>query len=758
MLRLTMLLAATMAAAPAFSPLAPSGDGKLSAQSVSGTVTDTLGAPLSDAQVIIPALNRTTTTNEAGRFSFTGLPAGTYHIITIRIGYATGHGDASVSLAAGATEVTIVMQEARAVTQLSAVQVTATPIGTDPRDVAQSTTEISGAALARGLSGSVAQSLAREPGIAVRNNGPGASAPVIRGLSGERVLVLQDGERSGDLSATSPDHAVSIDPLVAQRIEVVRGPASLLYGNNALGGVVNIISNDLPLTIPTHVDGYFSTQSETATPGAAAAFGVTVPIGSTIAAVGRAQARSTEDLRVGGGGKLVNSYNKTFSGAGGLGFVANAASGGVLYRRNQFDYGLPSAELENIHIEGHRNEINGRLELGRALGLFTSARLGSTAQWYQHDEIEADGAIGTNFNLKTQTIDVLGRTRLGILEGAVGASGLFRQYQATGEEALTPGADTKSGGVFLYQEIPLSPDASSESRQPRIQLGARYDYYGLDSREGDEKFGPARSRTFNNFSGSVGLSVPLSQTVTVAASAARAFRAPTVEELFSNAFHHAAGTYDVGNPDLVSETNQGLDAIVRAQGASVTGQFSVYYNRVNNFISPNIVKDTVIDDEGELATVPLNRFRQANATLKGMEGRVEGEVARGMVLGVVGDVVRGEFTDGTALPFMPAPRLGALARYRTGRYSFDADYRHAFRQDRVPASMAEDDPAGFATDPYDAVNLAASYDFASRGLTHAITVRVDNVFDESYREASSRIKNFALSAGRSLTLGYRLLF
>jgi iron complex outermembrane receptor protein len=727
-------------------------------QPVTGTVQDTAGRPLSDAQVIIPALNRVTTTNEAGSFTFTALPAGTYHIVTILIGYATGHGDVTVTESAAPATVTIVMRSASAVTQLSAVQVTATPIGTDPRDVAQSTTEISGSALARGLSGSVAQSLSREPGISVRNSGPGSSAPVIRGLSGERVLVLQDGERTGDLASASPDHAVSIDPLIAQRIEVVRGPASLLYGNNALGGVVNVISNDLPTTIPTHVDGYLSAQSESATPGGGAAFGITLPLSSTVAIVGRAQGRSTDDLRVGGGAKLPNSYNKTFSGAGGIGFATGTNSGGLLFRGNRFDYGLPSADNDNVHIEGSRNEVNGRLELGGSLGFFTSMRLGSTAQWYEHDEIEGSGEVGTSFDLKTQTLDLLGRTRVGPVAGAVGATGLFRQYQATGEEAVTPGADTKSGGVFLYQEIPLWSGVDPESRIPRIQVGARYDYYSIESKSGEEKFGPATSRNFNNFSGSLGLSYPVTQDVTVAASAARAFRAPTVEELFSNGVHHAAGTYDIGNPDLVSEINQGFDAIVRAQSTRVTGQLSAYYNKVGNFISPNIIGDTLIEHEGELESVPVNRFRQADATLRGIEGRLEGEVYPRLVLGIVGDVVRGKFNDDEPLPFMPAARLGGLARFEGGRVSLDADYRHAFAQDRVPEPVGEEDPAAVATEAYDLVNLSGTYSFALRGLTHAITLRVDNLFDEQYRDAASRLKAFAFGSGRNISLGYRLLF
>src|SRR5207247_3179993 len=190
--------------------------------------------------------------------------------------------------------VKILMHQTRL--QLSSVQVTATPVGTDPRDLPQSTVQLTAQALGRELAPSVAQTLAQEPGIAVRFNGP-AAAPVIRGLQGERVLVLQDGDRAGDLSAAAPDHAVSVDPLAAERVEVVRGPASLLYGNQALGGVVNVISNDIPTAIPTHIDGFFASQAESVNPGAGVAAGVTVPTGDNFAIVARGGGRRSDNQR-----------------------------------------------------------------------------------------------------------------------------------------------------------------------------------------------------------------------------------------------------------------------------------------------------------------------------------------------------------------------------------------------------------------------------------------------------------------------------
>jgi iron complex outermembrane recepter protein len=272
---------------------------------VIGSVRDSSGAPIANAEVIVTSLNRVTTTNAGGAFTIRGLPAGAYHLSVLFIGFAPGHADIVVPAVGDSVAVAIVMH--RTALQLSGVQVTATPLGTDPRNVTQSATELSGQALARNLAPTVAQSLENEPGVSVRYNGPAATAPVIRGLQGERILVLQDGDRAGDLSSAAPDHGVSVDPLTAQRIEVVRGPASLLYGNSALGGVVNVISNDIPSVIPSHVEGFFAGQAESATPGGALAGGVTMPIGSSFAIVARGGGRHADDLRQGGGDRLDNS-------------------------------------------------------------------------------------------------------------------------------------------------------------------------------------------------------------------------------------------------------------------------------------------------------------------------------------------------------------------------------------------------------------------------------------------------------------------
>lgn len=727
---------------------------------LTGMVNDEAGQPIANAQVIVTQLHRVATTNDAGRFQFTGLPAGSYHLSVTRLGFAAAHADVTIPERGPDVQVTVVMHGAAV--QLTGVEVTATPIGADPRDVPQAVSSLDGPDLSRRMASSLAQTLASEPGMTVRFNGPAATAPVIRGLQGERVLVLQDGNRAGDLSSSAPDHGVSIDPLAAERIEVVRGPASLLYGNQALGGVVNVISNDIPTSIPTHVDGYVATSAESVNPGGGVAGGMTVPLGASLALVARGGARRTGLLREGGGSTLANSWYHNYYGVGGIGFGSDRLTGGVVYRGYRFDYGLPSADEERARIDGRRHELAGRAELATEIGVIGSLRASATAQWYSHAEVNAaTGATNTSFHLMTQTLDLLGRTLVGPVSGAVGASGLFRQYAARGEEALTPAANSTGIGLFIFQELPLRATAGDpDARVPRLQVGGRVDSYRIDIPRGEPKFDAFAGRhRYAQLSGSVGMNVPLGSHLTAAASAARAFRAPSVEELASNAFHEATGTFDVGNPSLESEVNEGAEAILRVQSPRVNGSFSAFANVIRNYITPNVVGDTVIVGEAGAVSVPLNRVSQADARMRGAEGRIEAEVMPHVVLGAMGDMVRGEFrSTEVPLPYMPAARLGSLLRWDDGTVSGGVEYRHAFAQRRVPPAVSESDPAGMPGDAYDLVNLTAGYNLIRDRQVHSITLRVDNLFDERYVDATSRIKSFAFNPGRNFALVYRVMF
>ncbi|HEY0929302.1 MAG TPA: TonB-dependent receptor [Gemmatimonas sp.] len=744
----------------------------LQAQSASvlGVVKDSLGAPLSNVQIVASGSNRSALSDERGEFALRGLPAGTYHLDLVRIGYSSAHQVVTVAPGGGDVRVSIVMHVATV--RLSSVNVTATPTGSDPLDITQATVQLGGKELQRALSTSVGQTLAKEPGMASRYNGPMAATPVIRGLTGERVLVLQDGERTGDLSSAAADHMNAVDPSSAERIEVIRGPASLLYGNNALGGVVNVISNDIPTSIPTKASGYLLGQGESATPGGVGGVGLTLPLGSQFAITARGGLRDFSETRVGGGAKQLNTNGSSQNFTVGAGFVGSRLSLGGVYRQMDFEYGLPydsgddhdhDHDGEEDHEAGHGHG-KVRLDGVRRVGSFQgSLNTGSSAlptikvdqsvQTYRHAEIEESGEVGTRFSLNTQTTNITARTRLGRAAGAVGVQGIFRQYQPVGEEAFTPAADNRNVAAFIFQEFPISRSADAE-HAPRLQLGARYDRFTIETNPGDEadRFGAARTRNFDNMAGSIGLSVPVAEGVSVSANASRGFRAPSVEELYANGFHAAVGTFDVGNANLKAEQSTGLEAGLRAQSSRVFAQLNGYYNRIDGYITPVALATPVIV-EGE--EVPSVTFAGRDAVLAGVEGQVESKLVHHFVGGLMGDYTRASIRNSDdVLPYIPAGRVGASLRYDNGRISMGGDVRRVFAQNRVTG-----DELDVATDSYTLLDLSASWLFTLAGRqVHSVTLRVDNAFDEQYREATSRIKRFAYNPGRNIALVYKVLY
>jgi iron complex outermembrane recepter protein len=717
---------------------------------VIGTVRDTAGAPVSNVQVVVSGLNRAALTDDRGAFTFRGLPPGTYHLDFVRIGFVAEH--VVVVVPASGANVTVSVTMRVSTVRLANVNVTATPTGADPLNTTQATIQLSGKELQRAVSASLGQTLSNEPGMAVRYNGPLASAPVIRGLTGERVLVLQDGDRAGDLSSSAVDHLNAVDPNSAERIEVIRGPASLLYGNNAIGGVVNVITNDVPTSIPTRLGGFVSGQGETAAPGGVGSAGISLPIGDRVALSARGGIRGFDELRVGGGAQQANTDGTTSNASVGAGYVHGRGTLGIGFRQMNFEYGLPHPDDdEPIRLKGKRQQASFQSTWSTGFAPLSALRIDGGAQWYEHDEIEEDGEIGTRFRLNSQTFNTSARTQFSNVSGAIGVQGLLRQYAPRGEEAFTPPADNENFALFLFQDIPLTR-SDEIAHALRLQVGARVDRWSVKTRPSDEeeveRFGEAQSRTFDNVASSIGLSLPLREGISLNANVSRGFRAPTVEELYANGFHAAVGTIDIGNPDLEPEKSTGFDTGIRVQNSRTFAQLGAYYNLIDRYIRP--VVDPLVD-----GTVPVVTFAQDDARLYGFEGQVETHLLRHLIGGVMGDVTRAELRDDSRpLPYVPAARLGGSLRFDNGRLSAGGEARRVFAQERVSG-----DELDVATDAYTLVNLSTTWLFTVRAsMVHSITLRADNLLDEQYRDATSRIKSYAFNPGRNISVVYRLLF
>ncbi|HET9983652.1 MAG TPA: TonB-dependent receptor [Longimicrobiales bacterium] len=721
------------------------GAGDVAAQAggdVYGQVLDRAGGVVPFGEVTLLPGGRGTLADGAGRFSIRDVRPGRYRVHASSIGYAPAAVVAAVA-AGGATEVRIAL--GRTALAVPGLEVTASPGAADARAVAQATTQLSGRALERHLGGTVAQTLEGQPGVAVRYNGPAAAAPVIRGLSGERIVVLEDGQRAADLSGSAIDHGVTIDPLSASRIEVVRGPASLLYGNNALGGVVNVITGELPLDVPSSGRWVAGAQTETALRGGSVSVHGALPLAGRWAVSAGGSARRTGNVRIPAaaelGGALANTAFRSQEASLGVGYGGSAASAAVEMKGYGFHYGLPARPgTDPLYWEGRRLEVRGRAEASLGSAAFSSLRLDGTAQDYAHDELSRASGTGNHFALRTATAGaLLQQERLGpFRRGAIGASVLGRRYTSRGASALTPPAASRSAGAFAFEEAGLGGEAA-------LQFGARVDRYRVAT-DADERFGPAAERTFTSFSGSVGAVVPLTPALSGALTLARAFRAPTVEELFSHALHAGTGEVELGAPTLEPERSLGVDAVLRLHAGGAEGQLAAYQNDVAGYIYPSTVGDTLVGGQ----RLPVVRYVQEGAVLRGLEGSLEVAPVASVVLGFSGDVVAGHRRSGEPLPFLPPARLGASLRWDDGTRSVGAEARHAFARRR--ASAGDETP----TNGYTLLNLEAALRWRAGPALHAVSLRLDNATNALYRDAASRIKDFAPNPGRSLALLYRL--
>ncbi|CAN5639416.1 TonB-dependent receptor [soil metagenome] len=711
---------------------------------VRGTVMSEGGSPIPQASVNLIGSGRGTLTDASGRFLLRGVPSGQQRIQITAMGFAPAVREVVAGAAASASlEIDLVPTPLT----LSGVDVTATPTGRDPMSIAQATSQLSGRELERALGGTLGQTLEGQPGLSIRYNGPAASMPVLRGLSGDRILVLQDGQRAGDLAGSADDHSVTIDPMAARRVEVVRGPASLLYGTNALGGVINVISADLPTDVPARSMWTTSLQTESAFPGVSGGVRGEVPLAERWAMTVRAGARTAGDARIGAdpllGDRLENTFHRNLHGAAGLGYTGSAVSGGVVVQGYGMRHGvpLPPGEEQPI-LEGRKLSATGRLTVQTGAEAFPAVRIQAAATDYEHEELEK-GEIAMAFALRTLTSDLLirqaGRGVLG--EGAWGVGVLARDYVATGQAQLTAPADARSVGVFIYQEVLLGGAGAA------LQLGGRADRYSIESHP-DPKFGVGTERSFTAFSGSAGLSLPLMEGVTAGLSAARSFRAPTVEELFSNALHIGTASYEIGNPQLAPEYAQGLEAVLRMRRMRATGEVSIYSNEISGFIHFQERGDTVLD-----GTIwPVLVYAQDRALFRGAEASAEVVLHSSLVAGVRGDIVRARLGDGTPVPFMPPARLAGTLRWEGAELSAGGGIRHAFAHRRV--GLVDELP----TDAYTLLDMHAGIRRMLGGSLHSVQLRLDNLTDALYRDSSSRVKSFAPNPGRNLSLLYRVHF
>lgn len=682
--------------------------------------------PLSGTLVVIDELRREVRAGDDGTYRFENVPPGQYHVGVRAEGYSTRRTEVTVASAPATLDIAIDFD-------LHFAEVLSVSPNARPQfESYQATTVLSGQELTKTLEATIGATLSEAPGVALREFGPGPARPIIRGLDGDRVSVLEDGQRMGDLSSQSGDHSVPTNPAAARKIEVVRGPATLLYGANAIGGLVNVITDSIP-TAATH----------------GASGNMTFNFGSNGGAAGGAgdihMGNGKFALHFGGAGNRTGNYEtpegeiENSQSRMGMGQVGGSWTGansyvGASYGYDDSKYGIPIVEEGQISLTPKRHSFSARAGGQNLGGWLQSYRATLGVRKYEHSELEGD-EIGTTFHNDTLEGEVLlSHKRAGRLVGSFGGWFLNRAFDAIGEEALSPPVDQQAFAGFLYEEI--------ESPHATVQFGGRLDHAKY------EPEGGLRARDFNEFSGSVGLLLKpqaANDNLVLALNVARAARYPALEELYYFGPHPGNLAFEVGNEDLEAEHALGFDVSVRGRGNRFEGEVTFFRNDISNYIFRQPTGE--VEDE-----FPVVENVAADSVLTGLEAHADVKLTNELTAEVTYDMVRGELKEsGDPLPRIPPQRVLAGLTYQKNAFQIGGSVQAVAKQDRV---FDVELPTG----GYSTAKFFASYSFNAGGVLNTITARLDNATDKLYRNHLNYLKDVLPEIGRSFKIVYTVGF
>ncbi len=692
--------------------------------------------------------------------------------------------------------------DSHAPVDLAGIEVRATPLAGTAEDLVQPVTVLMGEKLDEARANSLGETVGKLPGVQSSYFGPGVGRPIVRGFDGARVQVLSDGLGSGDVSTVSVDHAVSIEPFLAEQIEVLKGPATLLYGSGAIGGAVNVIDGRIPEAATSQpLQGRAEIRGNTVNDEktAMARLDATAASGNVVFHFD-ALHRETGDYDIPGfaesaarlaeegetpdpatRGTLPNSFVRTDSGALGVSWVGERGFIGVGASLFDTRYGIPGhahehgeeepvPEEEAHHEEGgvrigmdqRRYELRGGLD---ELGVFKSLRAKFARTQYTHTEYEGD-EVGTVFdNTSTEgRLELVHRPFAG-WDGAIGLQWGRRQFVAIGEEAFVPGSESGDAGVFWIGERSVGP--------VKLEAGVRYDHNRLDVDDADPLL-PRPDRDFDTTSASVAMKWEPIEPVHVSFGLDRAQRAPTAEELYSNGLHVATQSFEVGMPDLDAETANRAELGLHWHHGPFKATLALYHVRYDDFIH---LTDTGLSGDG----LPVRLWAQGDARFNGAEAEFDWAIADNASgfwnLRVFGDFVRGRLTgDGVRevpitlvqenairrdtariarsgnLPRIAPARIGGELRWELGQWRASLGAMRYAEQDDV-AAFESPTPGYTMVDAH----VAWHRDLAS-GKAMEVFLDGSNLLDEEARPHTSFLRDLSPLPGRGLAFGLRMFF
>jgi iron complex outermembrane receptor protein len=762
----------------------PSAGAVPQAQQATGTIRGSVSlegqGPLPGALVLLTDQGRSVRTDHDGNFVIDELAPGTYNVVVSRQG--VGSVRQIVTVAAGQTV------EIELVTRLEGrreeVTVTASAAGeTTAFDAFNAVSSLDSVELSTDMSGTIGEVLENEPGLAKRGFGVGNARPIIRGFDGDRVLILDNGIRTGDLSSQSGDHGISIDPANVDRIEVVRGPATLLYGSNAIGGVVNAVTPDEVFRTTPHPGWQVNGTAD----GGSANGQLGGNLNFTYAendwmVFGGGGSRKTDDYDT-PEGTVENSQTDLSNARAGFGYNGERYFFGAGYKVEDGTFGVP--EAGELHGHGHEGEAEAPEEEGEHEELFIdleqrrqslrfdfglnelpgtfvdSMRVVLNAIDWHHQEIERVGAereIGTEFDNRTYVARAeFDQSRERALHGKFGGWYQNRDYAATGEEALSPPVTQKALAGFLYEELDFErwrlqfggrvewndydPGPRPESAHDEEEEHVGEEPVGEEGEHGHEEEAPAViPRSFTGASGSVGARFELADNYAFVGTVSSSYRAPALEELYNFGPHVGNLTFEIGNPDLGRERSTGIDLSLRHDGGLLRGSLNFFYYDINDYIFIEL------EDE-EIDGLRVGEYAQGDSRFLGVDGNVHAQLHRHLAIDAGLSWVDAQLDDGTPLPRIPPlhGRIGIEVPYRGFR--IEPEVILASEQDNT--FVNEEPTAG-----YTVWNLGGSYTLVAGNAAHIFSVKGYNLSNELYFNHSSFIR--IPEIGRGVKFGYAL--
>lgn len=604
------------------------------------------------------------------------------------------------------------------------------------------------------------------PGVRASGFGAGASRPQIRGLDGARVRVMSDGVDVLDASTLSQDHAVSVEPLLTERIEVLRGPATLLYGGGAIGGVVNLIDKKVPTYVPANgYEGEVELRANSVANEGAGLLGLTVGQGNVALRVEGVKRQADDYELPDSSDKQLGAYNDTESYSLGGSFIGARGYLGLAYSRQENRYGLLAHEHVECdphgdhwhcgdHGHGHdhdhdhddhehedeavpyitlrQNRWDLRGELNDPLPGFELARLRVGHSDYRHAEMEAGEAAAIFDNQASEARVELTHRPLFGWHGVLGGQTTRRDFQRWTAENPMPQTLTRNHALFLLEEYTAGAW--------RYELGSRYEWQDIDADAG------APDTEHSGVSLSAGVVWTFAPEYSLGVSLSRSQRLPSAEELYAYGPHAASRTIEKGNPQLEEETARNAEITLRKFAGATTFSLGLFHNQVADFI---YAADLGRNPGGGYREV---EYRQADALLTGFEGEIRHQFTEATALTLFGDRVRGRLKDGGDLPRIPADRLGLRLEQELGNgVSGDLSFQRVQRQDRL--AEFETETAG-----YNLLAAGLSWQGALSEGDWLVYLKADNLLDVEARQHSSLIKDEVVLPGRNLTLGTRFTF